>query len=211
MIDVNSLIEKLIEQYKNNLNETQVIEIRNSYIKTVLNPLYSQLKSVPNEQKGELGKSINELKIRINEISDAKIEEVRKISEISDHKVDYDISIETSLAQKGSLNPLTLVLNEIIKYFKNLNFTIQTGEEITKVKYNFDHLNVPEIHPTRDTSESFYINATTMLRTQNTATSAEVLENNSNSDIRIMNYGYVYRNDDDDASHSHQFNQIDFI
>jgi phenylalanyl-tRNA synthetase alpha chain len=77
-------------------------------------------------------------------------------------------------------------------------------------KYNFDNLNIPSTHPTRETSETFYTK-TQSLRTQNTASSAQFIENNQDKEIRIANFGYVYRNDELDATHSPQFNQVDFI
>jgi phenylalanyl-tRNA synthetase alpha chain len=210
-INRDSIISELNNSLDVPLNETQIIEIRNSFTKKYLNPLYVELKNLPNEQKGQLGKEINELKIQINEIIDNKILNVKAISDSANHEVNYDISIETSNFQNGSFNPITMVIDQIAEYFTRLNFTIQSGEEVVNIKYGFDNLNVPISHPSRATSETFYVGEDTILRSQNTSSSAQFIDGNPGKDIRIMNYGYVYRNDDDDASHSHQFNQIDFV
>jgi phenylalanyl-tRNA synthetase alpha chain len=210
-INVSGVINELKEDLGKAINETQVIEIKNHYLKVKLNPLYGELKNMPANEKGPFGKDINDFKLRINEVCDEKFNSVKLENEKKNHKVDYDITVETSNFNKGSLSPITLVFNQILEYFEMLNFTIQSGEEVMSSKYNFDNLNIPATHPTREPSETFYVSDKVSLRTQNTASSAQYIENNFDDEIRIANFGYVYRNDDDDSTHSHQFNQIDFI
>jgi phenylalanyl-tRNA synthetase alpha chain len=209
-IDKNALLSELEVELKNATNETKLIEIKNIFIKNKLSPLYGQLVKLPNEQKSIFGKTINEIKIESNALVEKYLAEAKSLAEAKAHIVDYDISINTSNFNKGSLSPITLVFKEILAYFQSLNFTIQSGEEVMSPKYNFDNLNIPLTHPTREMSETFYTQ-TSSLRTQNTASSVHFIENNQADEIRIANFGYVYRNDEDDATHSHQFNQVDFI
>jgi phenylalanyl-tRNA synthetase alpha chain len=210
MIDKKTLIEKLLNELKKANNETQIIEIRNSFFNTNISPLYKELTSLPNDQKAENGKIINEIKVEATEIVSQYIKKQKDEQDAKQHVVDYDISIDTTDLSCGALNPISLVFKDILSYFQSLNFTIQSGEEIMDQKYNFDNLNIPKTHPTRETSETFYTKDKS-LRTQNTASSAEFIDKNPNNEIRIANFGYVYRNDEDDQTHSHQFNQIDFI
>lgn len=207
----SSLLTELKTTISTLTNPTQVIEARNVFIKKNLTPLYENLKKISNEEKSSYGQKINVFKTQIFELTNAKISELEKILENSSNIVDYDINLNTADFAIGAINPISIVIDRIAKYFKSLNFTIQSGEEVLGVKYAFDHLNVPEFHPTRDTSETFYVSKDTVLRQQNTSSSAAFIDQNKDDDIRIMNYGNVYRNDDDDASHSHQFNQIDFV
>lgn len=210
-INYNSLIQKFISELETAINETQVIEKRNNFIKNIINPLYAKINSAEIVDKSSYGKGLNDFKNQIIEIATNKINEFSQKSNTSSSDKSYDLTIDSSKLSKGALNPITIVTQQICEYFKKLNFDIKTNEEVTKVKYNFDNLNVPKFHPTRNTSESFYISNDTMLTVQNTAMTAIFIENNQNPDIRVAAYGYVYRNDDDDASHSHQFNQLDFV
>jgi phenylalanyl-tRNA synthetase alpha chain len=103
------------------------------------------------------------------------------------------------------------VTQQVIEYFKNLDFQIVDGEEIVEEKYNFDYLNIDKNHPARSLQDSYYLDASKMLRTHNTAITAQRLENNAEKDLRVLSYGNVYRNDEDDATHSHQFMQVDIV
>ncbi|GMO16403.1 MAG: phenylalanine--tRNA ligase subunit alpha [Mycoplasmoidaceae bacterium] len=212
IVDKETLLNDLDKLLKASENETKIIEIKNIFVKTKLNPLYGELAKLPNDQKGPFGKAINEVKIESAALVDKYLEEKKMNEDSKQHVVDSDISISTSNFVRGALSPITLVIKDILSYFQSLNFTIQSGEEVMESKYNFDNLNIPDTHPTREPSETFYsAKKGISLRTQNTASSAQFIENNKDDEIRIANFGYVYRNDDDDQTHSHQFNQVDFI
>jgi phenylalanyl-tRNA synthetase alpha chain len=210
MINKEKLIETLIADLDKTNNETQIIEVRNSFLNKQISPLYKSLVSLSNEEKSKAGQIINELKNDVIEITNSYLKKMKDEADSKQHVVNYDILIDTSDLSRGALNPITLIFKDILSYFQSLNFTIQSGEEIMDTKYNFDNLNIPKTHPTRETSETFYTKDKS-LRTQNTASSAKFIDNNSDEEIRIANFGYVYRNDEDDQTHSHQFNQIDFI
>jgi phenylalanyl-tRNA synthetase alpha chain len=182
-------IELLKKEFEACTNTTKLIEIKNTFIKKYLNPIYSELKTAQGEEKNKIGKQANELKTQINDLFNEYIAKSSNQEETNNHVVNIDVTINSTNLQKGSLHPVTLVINEIADYFKKLNFVIQSGDEIVDVKYNFDNLGVEPGHPTRETSETFYIDPKTILRTQNTANSAIYMENNKSSDIRIMNYG----------------------
>ena len=111
----------------------------------------------------------------------------------------------------GNHHLLNIVLNDIVNFFNLLNFNIVSGNEVVEDKFNFQHLNISFDHPARNNHDSFYINENLLLRTHCTTTTAQYIYNNKDSDIRYLSYGNVYRNDDDDATHSHQFTQVDFV
>jgi phenylalanyl-tRNA synthetase alpha chain len=212
-IDIKKLIDELETSVKACQNETQIIEAKNIFLKNTVNPLYSKIKTLPDSEKSEYGKNLNLLKEKVNSLVEEYLSSILQEKEKKEHKVDYDIELNSTNLTKGSVSPITLVFRQILSYFQKLNFTIQSGEEVMDAKYNFDHLNIPVTHPTREPSETFYLNEekTLSLRTQNTASSAQFIDNFKGDEIRVANFGYVYRNDDDDPTHSHQFNQIDFI
>jgi phenylalanyl-tRNA synthetase alpha chain len=210
-IDTSKILSELKDKLNNDLNETQIIEIRNTFINKYISPLYEELKLAQVTEKKNIGNFVNIFKNELNTVVDEVLTKVRIENENRFHKVNYDVNIDNVDLTKGGLTPITLITNEILDFFKALDFQVISGEEIVSTKYNFDNLNIDINHPARSYQDSFFINATTMLRTHCTAITAQVLENNPNNDIRVVTYGNVYRNDEDDATHSHQFNQVDIV
>jgi phenylalanyl-tRNA synthetase alpha chain len=211
-IDTKQLLDELKEKLlHDHLNATQIIEVKNVFVKKHITPIYDQLKLAPINEKKELGNFVNIFKNQVNELFDNILEQTKIEEENKQHAISYDVNINSTHLTKGGLTPLSLLLNEVMEYFKRLNFQIVMGSEIIETKYNFDHLNIGLNHPARSYQDSFFINKSLMLRTHCTAQTAMALENNKSNDIRVVTFGSVYRNDDDDATHSHQFNQIDLL
>ena len=212
MMDLTKLLEEANVKFEQCKNKNDLIIAKNVFTKKRLSPLYSQLKNLPNNEKQTFGKEINILKDKINFIFEEYIQKIEELSDADTHAPIADLSINSTDLSRGALSPINIVSQEIIDFFRKLDFTVVGGNEVTPVKYNFDNLNVPKDHPGRQTSESLYINEDIMLRAHTTAGTAEqILLNNKSKDLRVLTVGNVYRNDDDDLSHSHQFNQIDVI
>ncbi|WEK83095.1 MAG: phenylalanine--tRNA ligase subunit alpha [Mycoplasma sp.] len=212
MKDYQALLSQFSNELTNIKTATEAIIAKNKFVNTHLAPLYNELKTVSKDQKAKFGAEINQFKNQINTLFDRFYTELENRILNQDHETKADLNIDSVIINKGALNPLTLMANEIISFFRQLDFQIETGNEVTKVAYNFDYLNIPLDHPGRQTSETFYFNQDLMLRAHNTAVTAELMhQNNKSKDLRILTYGNVYRNDDDDLSHSHQFNQIDLV
>jgi phenylalanyl-tRNA synthetase alpha chain len=209
--DVNKVVEKLKEKISDQLNETKIIETRNIFINKYLNPIYEQLRLATVEQKKELGLISKKLKDQIFLIVDERLKNIERDNENKIHLPKYNINIETANFTKGSITPISMMMNEIVEYFESLNFKSYYGSEVVPTSYNFDRLNIGPFHPARDPKDCFFINDTLMLRAHCTAVTAQILENNKADDIRIVTFGNVYRNDDDDNTHSHQFTQVDIV
>jgi phenylalanyl-tRNA synthetase alpha chain len=208
--------DKLLAEYKKGLSEinnlTKLVEFRNKFSNTYLLPLYADLKAASNEEKKSLGQNINIFKNNLNIAYTSAFDNINAELENKTHLVEHEVTLKSASLKKGALNPITIVADEIIDYFTSLGFQFYSGDEVTQTKFNFDYLNVPDKHPQRETSESFYISDTKVLRSQTTAVTSEILERlKDEPEIKGVSFGYTYRNDDDDASHSHQFNQLDFF
>jgi phenylalanyl-tRNA synthetase alpha chain len=210
-IDTKKLLNDLKIKLSNELNETQIIEIRNSFVNKYLSPIYDELKLASLSDKKVIGNFVNLFKNDVNNLVEEVLIKFRQENENKVHEVNYDLNIDNVNFVKGGLTPITLMTNKVIAFFKSLDFQILTGEEITSTKYNFDNLNIDINHPARSYQDSFFINSTMMLRTHCTSVTAQALENNKSKDIRVITFGNVYRNDEDDATHSHQFNQVDIV
>ena len=122
-------------------------------------------------------------------------------------KEKIDITIDEVDATRGSLHPCTLVINEIVDIFTGLGFTVGNGPEIELDKFNFQLLNIPKDHPSRDMQDTFYAGEDILLRTQTSAVQARTMIN-TQPPIKIICPGKVYR-PDYDATHSPMFQQIE--
>lgn len=172
--------------------------------------LQQQLKQAPKEKKPLIGREITLLKEKyekfFNEVED-KLKRDLINKKVSEEYVD----ITEPVLKGGSLHPLTLIENKFREWFvQNSYYETEYGEIISDL-YNFERLNIPKNHPARETHDSLFLTPKTLLKTHNTGISAMELEKNKNKSFSNFVIGKVYRNDKDDATHSHQFTQVDFV
>ena len=123
-------------------------------------------------------------------------------------EVPSDLTLPGNLRPLGSLHPVTQMQREIEEIFLNLGFQIESGPEIESVYYNFDALNIPESHPSRDDWDTLYIDAKTVLRTHTSPVQIRSMEKYG-APLYIIIPGKCYRHDNPDASHSPMFHQIE--
>ncbi|WP_193333239.1 phenylalanine--tRNA ligase subunit alpha [Mycoplasma crocodyli] len=172
--------------------------------------LKSQLKIAKSEEKKEIGLKIKKM-LDFYETEFKKVEEKIEAEEINNKIKSQYVDVSKPNSKPGSLHPITLVENRLRDWFLNNGYYEQEVGEIVSDLYNFERLNIPQDHPARAMHDSLYLNATTLLRTHNTGASAHELEKNCNKAFSTFTIGKVYRNDEDDATHSHQFKQLDFV
>ena len=119
-----------------------------------------------------------------------------------------DVTMPGRTARLGKKHPLTSVLDQVYDIFIGMGYTIAEGPEVELVHYNFDLLNAPKTHPSREMQDTFYIDRDVVLRTQTSPVQARTMELQQ-PPIRIISPGRVYRNDEVDATHSPVFHQIE--
>ena len=111
--------------------------------------------------------------------------------------------------KRGSLHPVTRIIEDIEDLFVSMGYDVVTGPELENDEYCFERLNLPKGHPARDMQDSFYITNEHLLRTQTSAVQARtMLANTEKTPIRMICAGKTYRREDD-ATHSHQFGQVE--
>lgn len=173
--------------------------------------LMSLMKELSAEEKPAFGAEVNECKQAVSKAIDEKMEILAK--EAMNRKLEsekIDITLAGVPLKMGTLHPLTLITQEIEELFLGMGYTVAEGPEVEIDEYNFTRANTPEGHPARDMQDTFYIDPVTLLRTQTTAIQMRELEKaNGALPIKVICPGKVYRRDDDDATHSHQFMQIE--
>ncbi|MDH6367472.1 MULTISPECIES: phenylalanine--tRNA ligase subunit alpha [unclassified Breznakia] len=169
------------------------------------------MKDLSPEEKPKFGQQVNEIK----QLLASKIEEKKVIleeKEVNEKLINekIDITLSGLKPNLGNLHPLIMVQQELEDLFIGLGYEIAEGPEVELDLYNFERANIPKGHPARDMQDTFYIDADRLLRTHTTAVQMRVLEEKAPSlPIKVVCPGKVYRRDDDDATHSHQFTQLE--
>jgi phenylalanyl-tRNA synthetase alpha chain len=119
-----------------------------------------------------------------------------------------DLTLPGHRRQLGSLHPITQVQREIENIFLGLGFSIEDGPEIESVYYNFDALNIPESHPSRDDWDTLYVDQQTVLRTHTSPVQIRAMQKYG-APLYIIIPGKCYRRDNPDSTHSPVFHQIE--
>jgi len=161
------------------------------------------------EERPVIGKLANEVREEIERLLEDSILDVKereKRARMEEEKI--DVTIPSSFHKVGHRHPLTLVLDEIKDIFVGMGFKIAEGPEVETVYHNFDALNAPKDHPSRDLSDTFYFTEEILLRTQTSPVQVRVMKK-SKPPIKIISPGRCYRSDEIDATHSPMFHQIE--
>ena len=121
-----------------------------------------------------------------------------------------DITLPATPTKTGHVNPYRLIIDEVTDIFLQMGYEVCEGRDVETDKFNFELLNVPKDHPSRDMQDTFYFGDDYLLRTQTSAAQAHKMsEMVEKKPIRMIAPGKAYRRDDDDMTHSHQFAQIE--
>lgn len=188
-------------------------ELRIEYLskKGKIQGLMAQMRDLSAEEKPKFGQQVNDLKNALSKAMDEKkamLEQEALNSQLANEKL--DITLDAFTPRQGTLHPLTLVQQEIEDVFIGMGYNVAEGPELESDLYNFTKANTPEGHPARDMQDTFYVDPSHLLRSQTTAIQMRVLEAEANDlPIKVICPGKVYRRDDDDATHSHQFTQCE--
>lgn len=162
--------------------------------KGILNDLFNEFKTVPNDQKKEFGQAINLLKTTIED-------KVKSIQEVLESKEDSqgiygDLTRPGSPIVLGSRHPISLVKNQVIDIFSNIGFNVSEGPEIEDDWHNFTALNFPEYHPARDMQDTFFVqtNPEMQLRTHTSSVQVRYMDE-FKPPLRTISPGRVFRNE----------------
>ena len=207
---LNSLEEE-VKQAKTN-NELNEIRIKYLSKKGTISLLTSKIATLPVEERKEFGSKLNELKNKATLIIEEKknkidTEELNKKLESES----IDITLPSTKIPVGAPNILEKIVEEIEEVLMSMGYDVVDGPEIEEDKFNFELLNIPKGHPARDAQDTFYIkDEEILLRSQTSPVQARtMLEGKGVTPIRMICPGKTFRRDDDDATHSHQFMQIE--
>ena len=185
-------------------------QLRSDFLgkKGCISLMLNDMRSLPNAEKPQAGKHINEFKQSIESLIKAKTQDLEKKSDQSSVGGEtFDTTLPGRGEPSGSLHPVTQVMEEIISIFFSLGFSVKEGPEIETDFYNFEALNIPKDHPARDMQDTFYVDDETVLRTHTSPVQIHVMEKQA-PPLRIIAPGRVFRCDSD-VSHTPMFHQIE--
>ena len=168
--------------------------------------LSKEMGSVAPEERKDTGRAFNMGRNRIQELIDEAAE--RLAASGSGNTEHLDLTLPGRRWKAGHKHPVTIVADECVAVFRRMGFIVADGPEIEDIYHNFDALNTPQDHPSRDPQDTFYFNDGRILRTQTSPVQIRVMESHE-PPVRIVAPGRVYRRDTPDATHGMNFHQIE--
>ena len=176
--------------------------------KGVITEILKGMRDVPESERREMGRLINEAKQFIESLTDKRLEEIKEEKKkriLVEERV--DITLPGRGIAVGGKHPVTQVMEEIIDIFERMGFEVAEGPEVELDYYNFEALNMPKNHPARDMQDTFYISDEIVLRTHTSPVQIRVMEKQK-PPVKIIAPGRVYRRDSD-VSHTPMFHQVE--
>ena len=204
---INSIKEEINSYSSADSESVEFFRVKYISKKSLINDLFEDFKKLSVKEKKELGKPLNELKTLAKEkLISLSIETSKEGSD--DNKLDYSLPAEDDSI--GSLHPLRIVRNNIIKIFRDIGFSIEDGPEIEEDWYNFTALNFPKNHPAREMQDTFFISKDPdiVLRTHTSNVQIRLMEKQK-PPMRVIIPGRVYRNETVSAKSHCFFHQVE--
>lgn len=170
------------------------------------------MKNLAPEERPVIASFANEMRDALSEQLETKKQELEeKIMKEKLSQETIDITLPGRKMKRGVLHILNQTREEIENIFLSLGYQIVEGSEVEMDHYNFERMNMPKDHPARDMQDTFYISEDIVLRTHTSPVQARTMEAHdfSKGGLRMISPGKVFRRDTDDATHSHQFHQIE--
>ena len=166
-----------------------------------------KMKTLPKEEKPVVGKLLNDARRAITDAIDARAAEFRAEKE-SAALGNIDISLPGTPHERGTLHPLTQMLDRAIGIFRRMGFALAEGPDAETEWHCFDALNTPADHPARNEQDTFYLPDGRLLRTHTSTVQIRTMESQP-PPVRVIAPGAAFRRDEVDATHSAQFHQIE--
>lgn len=185
-------------------------EIRIKYLgkKGEFTEISKSMRELSPEERPAFGQMVNDVKTIITTLIEEKTVEIRnKVKKEQLETETLDISLPGREVSTGGLHPITETMNFLKNIFVEMGFDVAEGPEVEFTSYNFEALNIPETHPSRDLQDTFYMSENVVLRTHTSPVQARYMEKN-HPPFRMVCPGKVYRNDYD-ISHTPMFHQME--
>ena len=207
-----SIIKELTEKISNvkSMQELNDVKVEYTGKKGIITELQNGIKDAVD--KKEYGMTLNEIKNAFNDLFASKQEELNNIEinkKLESEKI--DITLPATSIPVGSPSILEKVIEDFEDVFMSMGYDVVDGPELEEDRFNFELLGLPKGHPARDAQDTFYVKGDELLMRSHTSPvqARTMLAKGGNEPVRVICPGKAYRRDDDDATHSHQFTQIE--
>jgi phenylalanyl-tRNA synthetase alpha chain len=212
------MIEKLrqmMEEAKQKMDQAASLadaeELRVKFLgkKGELTEILRSMGSLPPEERKTLGQAANTVRSQLEQLLNESMERFRQMekkAELASETI--DVTEPGQAIPTGAKHLLTITTDEIIRVFSGMGFSVSEGPEVDTVFNNFDALNAPSNHPSRDMTDTFYISEDVLLRTQTSPVQIRTLLSQK-PPIKVIAPGRCFRCDTPDATHSPMFQQVE--
>lgn len=196
-------------QKASTIDEVESLRIKYLGKKGELTAVLKEMGKLSSEERPVIGKIANEVREALEESLTSKKENLKTLLKQQKLKEEIiDVTMPSKKVSVGKLHPITQIIDEVSEIFIGMGFSIAEGPEVETIENNFDALNAPKDHPSRDMSDTFYVNSELLLRTQTSPVQIRTMKNSS-LPIKIISPGRCFRFDAPDATHSPMFHQIE--
>jgi len=210
---LEALKQEALQELEKVQNQQELGELRVKYLgkKGPLTEILRGMGQLSAEERPLMGQVANEVRNTIEQALAAKQQVLQqKETEERLRAETIDVTLPGRPYPNGAIHPLNKVIEEIEDIFIGMGFTVAEGPEVERDYYNFEALNLPKDHPARDMQDSFYITEEILMRTHTSPVQVRTMERMKGQvPVKIICPGKVYRRDNDDATHSHLFTQIE--
>ena len=210
---LEDLLNFAVSEIENVETENDMNLIKSKYLgkNSEFTNIMKEMNSLSIEEKKEIELLTNEFRTSFTECFEKKLNEIK--TEALNKRLEnerIDISLPGKGIKTGSLHPLTHIRMVLEDLFVSMGYDVVEGPQVETDDYCFEKLNIPKDHPARDMQDTFYITEEMLLRSQTSSVQVRtMLANKEKTPIKMICPGKVYRKDDDDATHSHQFMQME--
>ena len=191
------------------IEELESLRVKYSGKKGQLTAIMKEMGKLSAEERPVVGKVANVVREAIEGGINTKKEEIKAIEKEKQLASEViDVTMPGKVFTVGKKHPITKIIDEVSEIFMGLGFSIAEGPEVETIENNFDALNAPKDHPSRDMSDTFYINSELLLRTQTSPVQVRTMKS-QDLPIKVISPGRCFRFDSPDATHSPMFHQIE--
>ena len=164
------------------------------------------------EERPKVGKFANEVRDELRQaLEDKKSSLEQALMNAKLQSESIDVTLPGTPVAQGQPHVIQQSIDQLVDLFIGMGYEVAVGDEVEQEEYNFEKLNLPKDHPARDMQDTFYITPSVLMRTQTSPMQARMMEKHdfSQGPLKMISPGKVYRRDTDDATHSHQFHQVE--
>ena len=208
--ELKNFKEKTQEDIETAMKKLNEVKVKYLGKKGELTIILRGMGNLSPEERPKIGSLVNEVRNQIEKAIQEKEDKLKELElQAKLESETIDITLPSTKIQRGSKHPVNRVIEEIEDLFVSMGYDVVSGPELETDEFCFERLNLPKGHPARDMQDSFYITNEYLLRTQTSSVQARtMIANKEKTPIRMICAGKTYRREDD-ATHSHQFGQVE--